>query len=59
MPYIADENEPKCSRLQSWVICFLLALTLGFLVYMLHITAGSVKPPTHMKSSDPYWYSGE
>jgi len=58
MFYVADENEPSTKKWQYWVILIGVLLTLLFAGFMCHISP-DVTPPTHMKSSDPYWYSGE
>ncbi len=61
MFYVADENEPNpdgWEKWKYWIIFIGVLLTLLFAIFMTHISP-DVTPPISMKSSDPYWYSGE
>ena len=61
MFYVADENEPNIDNWEKWkywIIFVGVLLTLAFAIYMNSISP-DVSPPVSMKSSDPYWYSGE
>lgn len=43
-------------RTDWWLVIVLLVFVLTIVAF---IYSPSVDPPTHMKSSDPYWYSGK
>ena len=61
MFYVADENESAFNKWEKWKYWFIfigILLTLLFAFFMDSISP-DVTPPTHMKSSDPYWYGGE
>lgn len=58
MPYITDENEPSTGAWKYWIVFIGVLLALLLAAYSC-LYAPPVDPPTHMKSSDPYWYSGE
>jgi len=60
MPYIADENE-RNFRKGDWIGYLVLAFAIFVIIFAVYscIYGPSVTPPTHMKSSDSYWYSGE
>ena len=53
-----NEND---FRSGDWVGYLVLALAIFAIVFAVYscIYGPPVDPPTYMKSSDPYWYSGE
>lgn len=59
MPYIADENEkinPGYGSIDFWIVMSILALAFAVIACFF---APRPDPPTHIRNSDPYWYSGE
>ena len=49
---------PKIEKWKYWILIMFMMLWL-LIVTLLVYKSPEVMPPTHMKSSDPYWYSGE
>lgn len=54
----ADENNFGKNGWIGYLVLALAILAIGFAIFSC-LYGPSVTPPTHMKSSDPYWYSGK
>jgi len=58
---MAGANKENNFESGNWIVYLVLTLAILTIVFAIYscICGPPVDPPTYMKSSDPYWYSGE